>query len=165
MAAERIIKKYPNRRLYDTAVSRYVSLADIRQLVVDQVSFRIVDAKTDEDITRTILLQIIVDQEEKGQPILSTDLLLKMIRFYGDTLQVFMSSYLDKSVELFADHQARLHEQMESLLARAPASALAEMAERNLDLWQKLQDEALRAYGWPLSAGGGPGRNDKEGKG
>lgn len=147
--AERIIKKYPNRRLYDTAVSRYVSLADIRQLVVDRVPFRVVDARTEEDLTRSILLQIIVEQEEKGQPILSNELLERVIRAYGDTLQAFMSSYLDKSVELFADQQARLREQTEALLARTPVSAFAEMAERNLELLRKAQEEALRAYGWP----------------
>jgi polyhydroxyalkanoate synthesis repressor PhaR len=157
LPAERIIKKYPNRRLYDTAVSRYVSLADIRQLVVDKVPFRVVDARTEEDITRSILLQIIVEEEDKGQPILSNEVLERIIRSYGDTLQVFMSSYLDKSVELFADQQARLREQMEALLARTPVSAFAEMAERNLELLRKAQEEALRAYGWPA-----PPRRDDE---
>jgi polyhydroxyalkanoate synthesis repressor PhaR len=161
---ERVIKKYPNRRLYDTELSRYVSLADIRQLVVDRVRFRVVEARSEEDITRSILLQIIVEQEEKGQPILSTELLEKIIRFYGDALQVFMSSYLDKSVALFAEHQARLQEQMQSLLARAPVSAFAEMAERNLDLWRKAQEEALRAYGWPVPAERDSGEDEPSGR-
>jgi polyhydroxyalkanoate synthesis repressor PhaR len=163
VASERIIKKYPNRRLYDTAVSRYVSLADIRQLVVDGVRFRVVDARTEDDLTRSILLQIIVEQEEKGQPILSTELLEKLIRFYGDALQVFMSSYLDKSVELFAEHQTHLQEQMASLLVRAPVSALAEMAQRNLDLWRKAQEETLQTFGWPAGGRSEPQpRDDKE---
>ena len=162
MTGERIIKKYPNRRLYDTAVSRYVSLADIRQLVVDGVRFRVIDTRTEEDLTRSILLQIIVEQEEKGQPILSTELLEKIIRFYGDALQVFMSSYLDKSVDLFAEHQTRLQEQMATLLARAPVSALAEMAERNLDLWRKAQEETLRTFGWTT---GGPGEDPSKADG
>jgi polyhydroxyalkanoate synthesis repressor PhaR len=160
---ERVIKKYPNRRLYDTELSRYVSLADIRQLVVDRVRFRVVEARSEEDITRSILLQIIVEQEEKGQPILSTELLEKIIRFYGDALQVFMSSYLDKSVELFAEHQTHLQEQMASLLVRAPVSALAEMAQRNLDLWRKAQEETLQTFGWPAGGRSEPQpRDDKE---
>ncbi len=146
MSEARIIKKYPNRRLYDTAESRYVALEDIRRLVVGGVEFRVVDAKTEADITRSILLQIIVEQEEKGQPILSTELLEKLIRFYGDTLQVFMSSYLEKSVDFFTKRQEKIQEQMLNLLEDAPLSVLTEMAERNLDLWKNMQDGFLKAY-------------------
>ena len=146
MPEPRIIKKYPNRRLYDTAQSRYVALDDIRRLVVEGVEFRVVDAKSEADITRTILLQIIVEQEEKGQPILSTELLEKLIRFYGDTLQVFMASYLEKSVDFFSRRQEKIQEQMATLMEDAPLSVLTEMAERNLDLWKSMQDGFLKAY-------------------
>ena len=101
MSDLRVIKKYPNRRLYDTAISQYVTLDDIRELVAGGSSFQVVDAKSKEDITRSILLQIIVEQEESGDPILSTDFLARVIRFYGDAMQGFMGSYLEKSLESF----------------------------------------------------------------
>ena len=158
MAAERIIKKYPNRRLYDTTESRYIALDDIRRLVVEGVDFQVVDAKKGEDITRSILLQIIVEQEEQGQPILSADLLRKIIRFYGDAMQMLMSAYLDKSVDAFVEQQATLQRQMASLMGEAPAAAFAEMAERNMELWRQLQERMLSAYGYP--GGDRSGRED-----
>ena len=91
MSDIRTIKKYPNRRLYDTAISSYITLADVKQLVMDNIEFQVVDAKTGEPITRNILLQIIAEQEDEGAPIFSTDMLTKIIRFYGDNLQNVMS--------------------------------------------------------------------------
>lgn len=135
---ERIIKKYPNRRLYDTDVSRYVTLEDIRQLVKEGAKFRVIDAKTEDNITRSILLQIIIEQEEKGQPILTTELLEKLIRSYGDTMQGFMSSYLQESMDFFVRQQRMMQEQMSSLMQNAPMSIFAQLAQRNLDLWQSL---------------------------
>src|SRR3546814_7015847 len=96
MAQTRIIKKYPNRRLYDTDISSYITLEDVRQLIVDNEPFEVRDAKTSEDITRSVLLQIIADQEQDGQPIMSTELLSQIIRFYGDSLPGFMGSYLER---------------------------------------------------------------------
>ncbi len=149
MSEERIIKKYPNRRLYDTTASQYIALDDIRKLVVDGVDFRVADAKSGADITRAILLQIIVEQEEHGQPILSADLLRKIIRFYGDAMQVFMATYLDKSVDRFVDQQAAFYKQMAVLMGQAPGAALQDMLGRNLELWQQMQDSLLKAYGFP----------------
>lgn len=148
---ERIIKKYPNRRLYDTDVSRYVTLEDIRQLVKEGAKFRVVDAKTEDNITRSILLQIIIEQEEKGQPILTTELLEKLIRSYGDTMQGFMSSYLQESMDFFVKQQRMMQEQMSSLMQNAPMSIFAQLAQRNLDLWQSLQESWIRSYGSPLA--------------
>jgi polyhydroxyalkanoate synthesis repressor PhaR len=143
---QRVIKKYANRRLYDTEESRYVALEDIRQLVMDGRHFRIVDAQGGEDITRSILLQIIVEQEEKGQPILSTRLLEQLIRYYGDNLQSFVGAYLEKSMDFFIKEQAVLQDQMESLLQAAPSSVWREMAERNLTLWRDMQRDLLRTF-------------------
>ena len=143
---QRVIKKYANRRLYDTEESRYVALEDIRQLVMDGRHFRIVDAQGGDDITRSILLQIIVEQEEKGQPILSTRLLEQLIRYYGDNLQSFVGAYLEKSMDFFIKEQAVLQDQMESLLQAAPSSVWREMAERNLSLWRDMQQDLLRAF-------------------
>lgn len=159
MAEERIIKKYANRRLYDTADSRYIALDDIRQLVTDGVPFRVIDARSGDDITRSILLQIIVEQEEKGQPMLSTRLLEQIILYYGDTLQGFVGTYLEKSMDAFIKQQQVLQEQMESMLQLAPSSVFKDMAERNLQLWKSMQDNLMKAY--TPGAGRKPGKGDK----
>src|SRR5690606_2796436 len=101
MSEERVIKKYANRRLYDASQSRHITLEDIRTMVVSGMRVKVVEDKTNEDITRLILLQVIADQEQFGRPILSTPLLEALIRFYGNSLQGFFSSYLEKSVETF----------------------------------------------------------------
>ena len=95
---DRVIKKYPNRRLYDTASSSYVALADIKQLVMHNTPFRVLDAKSGEDLTRSILLQIILEHESEGSPILTEQVLANIIRFYGHSMQGFMGSYLEKNV-------------------------------------------------------------------
>lgn len=143
---ERIIKKYPNRRLYDTEVSRYVTLEDIRHLVKDGARFRVVDARSDEDLTRNILLQIILEQEEKGQPIFTIDLLEKIIRTYGDTMQGFMSNYLQESLDFFVKQQKTMQEQMANLMQNAPMNIFAQLAQRNLDMWKSMQEGWLKAY-------------------
>lgn len=142
----RIIRKYANRRLYDTAESRYVTLEDLRRLVTTGERFEVVDARDGADITRTILLQIIVEQEEKGQPLLSTRLLEQLIRYYGDNLQAFVGSYLDKSMDFFGDQQQELQNQMDNLLQAAPSSVWQEMAKRNLALWSDMQQELLKSF-------------------
>ena len=101
---DRVIKKYPNRRLYDTASSSYVALADIKQLVMHHKPFRVVDAKSGEDLTRSILLQIILEHEAEGAPILTEQVLANIIRFYGHSMQGFMGSFLEKNVQTFMDN-------------------------------------------------------------
>jgi polyhydroxyalkanoate synthesis repressor PhaR len=102
MSEPRTIKKYPNRRLYDTVESRYITLADIRRLVIERIDFVVVDKKTQEDITRSILLQVIAEQEHAGEPLMSRDFLSQMIRSYGAGARTAMGSYLDQSLKLFA---------------------------------------------------------------
>jgi polyhydroxyalkanoate synthesis repressor PhaR len=160
MTEERIIKKYANRRLYDTTESRYIALDDIRQLVMEGAHFRVVDA-SGADITRSILLQIIVEQEEKGQPMLSTRLLEQIILYYGDTLQSFVGTYLEKSMDAFIRQQQVLQDQMESMLEMAPSSVFRDMAERNLQLWKSMQDNLMKAY----VPGGGTDQADSKKKG
>jgi polyhydroxyalkanoate synthesis repressor PhaR len=109
MSDERVIRKYANRRLYDASQSRHITLVDIRNLVVAGVRVKVIEDKTNEDITRLILLQVIADQEQFGRPILSTALLETLIRFYGNSLQTFLSAYLEKSVETFVHEQEGLH--------------------------------------------------------
>lgn len=105
MSEERLIKKYANRRLYDASQSRHITLDDVRNLVVAGVRVKVIEDKTNEDITRLILLQVIADQEQFGRPILSTPLLEALIRIYGNSLQSFLSAHLEKSVETFMSQQ------------------------------------------------------------
>ena len=136
MAAIRIIKKYPNRRLYDTEISSYITIEDVRQLIVDGESFEVRDAKTGDDLTRTVLLQIITEQEQDGEPILSTQLLSHIIRFYGDSLQGFMGNYLERSLQLFMEQQQQFRQQMGGMLGQTPWTMMNQLTERNLELWR-----------------------------
>ncbi len=110
-AAQRLIKKYPNRRLYDTQTSTYITLADVKELVLEQTDFQVVDAKTGEDLTRQILLQIILEEEQEGSPMFTPPVLSQIIRSYGNAMQGMMGSYLEKNVQAFIDIQNKLQEQ------------------------------------------------------
>jgi polyhydroxyalkanoate synthesis repressor PhaR len=105
---ERVIKKYPNRRLYDTLTSNYIALSDIKQLVMTGEAFKVMDAKTEEDITRSLLLQIILEEEAGGAPLFSGAVLSNIIRTYGHAMQGFMGSYLEKNLQVFADMQKQI---------------------------------------------------------
>jgi polyhydroxyalkanoate synthesis repressor PhaR len=111
----RLIKKYPNRRLYDTKTSSYITLADVKQMVLKNEDFQVLDAKSNEDLSRQILLQIILEEESGGMPMFSSDLLSQMIRSYGSAMQGFMGSYLEKNLEGFQQMQKALQEQSQKL--------------------------------------------------
>lgn len=113
-SATRLIKKYPNRRLYDTQTSTYITLADVKQLVLDQTEFQVVDAKSGEDLSRQILLQIILEEEAAGMPIFTQPVLAQIIRSYGNAMQGMMGSYLEKNVQAFIDIQKKLQEQSQA---------------------------------------------------
>jgi polyhydroxyalkanoate synthesis repressor PhaR len=115
VAKPRIIKKYPNRRLYDTDTSTYITLADVKQLVMDTADFVVRDAKTGEDLTRSIMLQIILEEETGGAPMFTEAVLGNIIRFYGNAMQSFMGSYLEKNVQSFMDLQVKMSEQSKGL--------------------------------------------------
>ena len=137
---KRVIKKYPNRRLYDTTESKYVTLNDVRKLVLDGVSFCVIDKKSGDDITRNILLQIIIEQEEAGEPMFSTDVLEQIIGFYGNSVQGVAGDFLGQSLKLFRDQQVRFQDQMrEAMQANPMSSALGEMTRQNLELWKQMQ--------------------------
>ncbi len=123
----RLIKKYPNRRLYDTQTSSYITLADVKELVLDHGIFQVVDAKTGEDLTRNILLQIILEEEAGGAPMFTSDLLSQMIRFYGNAMQGMMGKYLENNIKAFTDMQAKLQDQVRSVYG--------ENATVSQDLW------------------------------
>jgi polyhydroxyalkanoate synthesis repressor PhaR len=145
MAQVRTIKKYPNRRLYDTEISSYITLEEVRQLVLDNEEFEVRDAKSGNDLTRSVLLQIISEHEERGQPMFTTNLLSQIIRFYGDSLQGFMGSYLEKSLQIFLDQQQQFRSQLNNILGQTPWSMLNDLTERNVDLWKSLQQGFLNA--------------------
>ncbi len=166
----RLIKKYPNRRLYDTTTSSYITLEDVKKLVLEQVAFKVEDAKTKEDLTRSILLQIILEEEGgEGVPMFSSEVLSKIIRFYGNAMQGMMGNYLDKNIQTFIDIQKKLQEQSgaiyggtalpnaeawsEFLKMQGPAiqglmgSYLEQSANAFLEMQQQLQKQTRNLFG------------------
>jgi polyhydroxyalkanoate synthesis repressor PhaR len=125
----RLIKKYPNRRLYDTRTSTYITLVDVKELVLKHEEFQVVDAKSGDDLTRSILLQIILEEEAAGAPMFSSDVLAQMIRFYGNAMQGMMGQYLENNVQAFTDMQKKLQDQAKHLYG--------DNAGMNKELWSQ----------------------------
>ena len=153
----RIIKKYPNRRLYDTVESRYITLADVRRLVQDKIEFVVVDKKTQEDITRSILLQVISDQEHEGEPMMSQDFLAQVIRAYGGNMPGMVGDYLEQSLKLFTNQQAQLRERLRSMVGMDPMSAMSNLAQDNFQRWRQMQDAFFQSM-----TGAGRAREDEQ---
>ena len=128
----RLIKKYPNRRLYDTRTSSYITLADVKELVLRHEQFQVVDAKNSEDLTRSILLQIILEEEGGGMPMFTTDLLSQLIRFYGNAMQGMVGSYLEKNMQTFVQVQKQLQEQSRTMYG--------DNSKINKDLWAQFMN-------------------------
>lgn len=169
MSEERLIKKYANRRLYDAAQSRHITIDDIRNMVIEGVRVKVIEDKSNEDITRLVLLQVIADQEQFGRPILSTSLLESMIRFYGNSMQSYFSSYLEKSVETFIRQHEVLQVQLNRTLGQSTGNPIAELARQNLELWTKMQEALLATFAPPRdttrnTSHEDPRANDKTGK-
>ncbi len=139
MSQLRIIKKYPNRRLYDTELSSYVTLEDVRQLIIEGEGFEVRDARSGKDLTRSVLLQILAEHEDIGQPIFSTQLLTTVIRFYGDSLQGIIGSYLERSIQVFSEQQQQLRGTLGNLVVQAPWQLLNQLADRNMEIWKGVQ--------------------------
>jgi len=185
----RTIKKYPNRRLYDTANSGYITLADVKQMVLDGLAFRVVDAKSNEDLTRQILLQIILDEEAGGMPMFSSDMLSQMIRFYGTAQQTIIGQYIEQNVQAFLAIQKKLSEQAKQVYGdkmmltpelwkqfmqmQAPAmqgmlgNYLEQSAKLFIDMQQRMQDQTRGMFSaFPFPTFGTPphGTPDDESK-
>jgi polyhydroxyalkanoate synthesis repressor PhaR len=141
----RLIKKYPNRRLYDTKTSSYITLADVKQMVLKQEEFQVVDAKSGEDLTRAILLQIILDEESGGVPMFSSDLLSQLIRFYGHAMQGLMGTYLEKNIRAFRDIQNTLQEQSQKMYGDAPRAS-QELWAQFMNLQGPAMQSLMQAY-------------------
>jgi polyhydroxyalkanoate synthesis repressor PhaR len=159
----RIIKKYPNRRLYDTANSGYITLADVKLMVLEHIEFQVIDAKSGNDLTRTILLQIILEEESGGLPMFSSEMLTQMIRFYGNALQGIMGNYIEQNVHAFLAIQTKLQDQAKQIYGdkmmltpdlwkqflqmQAPAmqgmlgNYLEQSAKLFMDMQQRMQDQ------------------------
>ena len=162
MTEARAIKKYPNRCLYDTEQSKYISLADLKKLVVDGVHFEVREVKTDKDITRQVLMQIIAEEEEGGTPLFTTDVLERFIRMYGGSMQGVFSEYMSRSLANF-DQQARAFlDQMGDSLTGSPMSMWSDMAKKNLDAWQEIQKNMMRSAGHSGSPGNEQDETDNE---
>ena len=146
MSAARIITKYPNRRLYDTVESRYVTLSDIRQLVIRKVDFAVHDRRSGEDITRSILLQVIAEQELRGEAVMSRDFLSQVIRAYGKVVPGFASDYLEQSMKFFMTQQQNLRSQIRRVVGLDPLAAVADVAQKNFARWKTVQEEVLRRF-------------------
>jgi polyhydroxyalkanoate synthesis repressor PhaR len=152
--AQRVIKKYPNRRLYDTDTSTYITLAEVKQLVLDAEPFVVRDAKTNEDLTRSILLQIILEEEAGGAPMFSEAALANIIRFYGHAMQGFMGSYLEKNVQAFTDFQQQLASQSKVLtpemwsqfmnVQNPMQGMMGNYAEQSRVLFEKMQEQVQK---------------------
>ena len=135
----RVLKKYPNRRLYDTQNSVYVKLEDVRQMVLANESIQVVDSKTGADLTRAVLLQIIAEQEGEGhEPLLTNRVLQQLIRFYGDSMQGVLSRYIEQSVMIFLQQQELYQRRMRDALSSSPLKLVQKFADQNLGFWRNL---------------------------
>jgi polyhydroxyalkanoate synthesis repressor PhaR len=143
MSQERLIKKYANRRLYDASQSRHITLDDIRTLIIKGEKIKVVGDKSGHDITRHILLQVIAEQEQFGRPILSTPVLESIIRFYGSSMQGFLASFLEKSIETFLRQQETLQSQLSKMVANTPLATVADLTRQNLETLSKIQETVL----------------------
>jgi len=184
--APRMIKKYPNRRLYDTATSGYITLADVKQMVLENIEFQVIDAKSGEDLSRSILLQIILDEESGGVPMFSSEMLAQMIRFYGTAQQTMIGSYIEQNVKAFLSIQKKLQDQAKQIYGdrmmitpdlwkqfmqmQAPAmqgmlgNYLEQSARLFMDMQQRMQDQTrgmFSAFPFPNFSAPGPDEDKK----
>jgi polyhydroxyalkanoate synthesis repressor PhaR len=181
----RTIKKYPNRRLYDTANSGYITLADVKQMVLENIDFQVIDAKSGDDLTRSILLQIILDEEGGGVPMFSSEMLSQMIRFYGSAQQTIMGQYMEQNVKAFLAIQKKLQDQAKQVYGdkmlltpdlwkqfmqmQAPAmqgmlgNYLEQSAKLFMDMQQRMQDQTRGMFtAFPFPNFGAPPQTGAE---
>jgi polyhydroxyalkanoate synthesis repressor PhaR len=141
--AEHLIKKYANRRLYDTVTSKHITLDGIHDLIVDGHDVRIIDDTTGEDISRSILLQIIAEREQAGRPMLDADFLMRILRLYGNPMQDMVGEFLSRSFDAFMKQQKEFQQQMRAAMAATPLATIQELTANNLKAWQAMQDALL----------------------
>jgi polyhydroxyalkanoate synthesis repressor PhaR len=155
----RTIKKYPNRRLYDTQDSRYITLHDVRQLVLDDAAFEVIDKKTDEDITRCILLQVISEQEAQGEAVMSEDFLAQVIRASSGAVPNVIRNYLERTLKLFIDQQKKVADNFCATPGRDSVLAMSEVAMSNMNQWLDWQKQVLNTV---TTSPGGNGQSHRQ---
>ena len=149
----RVVKKYPNRRLYDTVESRYITLADIRRLVMEKIDFVVIDKKSQEDITRSILLQVIAEQEHAGEPLMSQDFLSHVIRSYGGAMQSLVGSYLEQSLKALSGQQQQMRDHMRDVVGNDAYNSIAALTQTNIERWRSVQDDIYKVMWGAATAG------------
>ncbi len=142
---ERLIRKYSNRRLYDTTASRHVTLEDLRQVLIAGDRIKVVDDKSGEDLTRSVLLQIIAEQEQFGMPVLGCELLEMIIRFYGSPMQAVLSRYLGQAFTGILRQQEAMQSEMAKAL-QAPFAPITELARHNIEMWEQMKAATRNAF-------------------
>lgn len=135
---QRIIKKYPNRRLYDTESSCYITLSEVRELVIKEIPFLVIEKKSGEDITRSILLQIILEQESETNPLFSNQNLEHFIRYYGNVPQQGFSEFMGQSLQFFHEQQREFGQALEGLSGQNPLNSWAQLTQKNMDAWSQM---------------------------
>lgn len=171
---ERLIKKYPNRRLYDTHLSAYITLAEIKQYVLDNIVFKVIDAKNSDDLTRSILLQIILEEESGGKPMFSANVLAQIIRFYGNAMQGVMGAFLEKNMQVFMDIQDQMASQSHGMYPNTPEAwaqlmsmqtpalqnVMSNYIDQSRSLFMQMQDQMQDQTRNMFSAFQFPGKGD-----
>lgn len=147
----RIIKKYPNRRLYDTGESCYIKLIEVKEMIEQGVPVKVIDSQTEEDITRSILLQIILEQESNQEPLFSTENLENFIRYYGENSREGFTHFMDKNLQFFQEQQEQMQNQIKEFMDFNPLDFWTQSTQKNVDLWQQMQDNFLQTPGFPSS--------------
>lgn len=136
----RILKKYPNRRIYDTHTSTYINLDDIRKMVIAGIDFKVVDSKSNADLTRSVLLQLITEQESETNPLFSADNLKSFIHYYDQNQQHLFSEYMNQSLSFFQQQQEQFNKNMQDMMAVNPMQLFSEYSKRNTQMWKKMQE-------------------------
>ncbi len=165
MSEPRVVKKYPNRRLYDTVESRYITLADSKRLLLERIDFVVIDTKSQADVTNSILLQVIAEQENHSPPLLSREFLSQVIRNYGENVQGVLASYLEQSLRLFNSQQRELRERIRQVTGPESLDHVAALAERNYQRWRSVQDDIFRTLHGALTSGRTRGENGEPDRG
>lgn len=145
----RVIKKYQNRRLYDTLESKYIALSDVLDLVRNNIPFEVIDVKTGNDVTRSVLIQIIMEQEASDSPLFTTDVLQEFIRHYDEGSRLLFSDFLDQNLRFFAEQQKSLQKQVEKLSGMKTINTLTDITQNNIDFWREMQSNFLKTAGFP----------------
>lgn len=136
----RVIKKYPNRRIYDTHSSKYIKIDDIRDMIVEGIPFVVLDSKTGEDVTRSVLLQLIIEQESENNPLFTTENLKTFIRYYGQGPHQPFAEYMNQSLAFFQHQQEQLAESFQDMMQNNPMKFFTEMNKKNMEMWQKMSE-------------------------